>query len=67
MSPCKALTSAVVSTAAEATTAASPAASAVAPVAPAVSVAPPPAAVTATGHAEGLLVQLLLRLPVGPV
>ena len=63
----QALTSAVVPAAAVASTAPSPSAAAVTPVAAAVPVAPPPAAVAAAGHAEGLLVQLLLRLPVGPV
>ena len=64
----QALTSAVVPAPAVASsTAPSSSAAAVAPVAAAVPVAPPPAAVAAAGHAEGLLVQLLLRLPVGPV
>ena len=62
----QALASAVVP-AAVASTAPSSSATAVTPVAAAVPVAPPPAAVAAAGHAEGLLVQLLLRLPVGPV
>ena len=63
----QALTSAVVPAAVASTAPSSSATTAVTPVAAAVPVAPPPAAVAAAGHAEGLLVQLLLRLPVGPV